>query len=199
MPETKTCTKCGETKPLDLFYRDRTKKDGKQSQCQSCRNEYVSHHGGDQTGKGYWMKREFNWKRSSITLFDGSPFLRDDYQRLSDIQGGVCALCGRHPPMWSQTLSVDHDKKTGRARGLLCTDCNHKALGTYERCGRFTTRKDVNDLIQAYLANPPASRLPNRAEAEPEPLPDTLVYSVITSPPKSYISWTPLFAHEATL
>ena len=195
---TKRCPKCGVTKTVDQFAIDRARKDGKKSWCRSCTNEYYLHLRGDRTGGGYWMMRESNWKQYGITLFDGSPFLRADYNRLSNLQRGVCALCGRHPPMWSETLSVDHDKKTGRVRGLLCTDCNHKAVGTFERCGRFTTRKDVNELIRAYLENPPASRLPARAEAEPEPLPETPVYSVITSPPKSAISWISAWTYTST-
>jgi 5-methylcytosine-specific restriction endonuclease McrA len=32
----KTCTKCGETKPLDQFGRDKTKRDGRDSACRPC-------------------------------------------------------------------------------------------------------------------------------------------------------------------
>ena len=32
----KTCTKCGETKPLDDFHRDRSCADGRRSQCREC-------------------------------------------------------------------------------------------------------------------------------------------------------------------
>ena len=198
MPETKTCLRCHTEKPIDLFDYNRTKKDGRQGWCRNCQKEYdgiASRYGTNR----YWSGRELAWKRRGIILTEGSPFCRSDYLRLSEFQGGSCALCGRHPPMWSPTLAVDHNARTGLVRGLLCTECNHKAVGTFERHGHFTRRKEVNDLIRSYLENPPASRLPARAEAEPEPLPDTPVYSVITSPPKSYISWTPLFAHEATL
>lgn len=38
--ETKICTKCGEAKELDLFYADKSKKDGKRNQCKECRREY---------------------------------------------------------------------------------------------------------------------------------------------------------------
>lgn len=34
--DEKTCTKCGETKPLDEFHRDRRNKDGKVGQCKPC-------------------------------------------------------------------------------------------------------------------------------------------------------------------
>jgi hypothetical protein len=40
MPE-KICNKCGKPKDLETgFSRDRTKADGRQSQCKACNNEY---------------------------------------------------------------------------------------------------------------------------------------------------------------
>ena len=216
MPETKTCRKCGETKPLYDFSPDPQYRGGHKNYCRPCMNSYLAearrnpNHPAfksqerheilrnDPTSERYWSGRECSWRHAGITLLDGSPFLRDDYQRLSDLQGGVCALCGRHPPMWSPTLAVDHDAKTGFVRGLLCSECNHRAVGTFERHGHFTRRKEVNDLIRSYLENPPASRLPACAEAEPEPLPDTPVYSAITSPPKSAISWISAWTYTST-
>lgn len=39
MSESKTCTKCSETKPLEAFNRDRHAKDGRCSQCKACTAE----------------------------------------------------------------------------------------------------------------------------------------------------------------
>lgn len=36
----KTCTKCGETKPLDLFSKDKRLPDGRRQPCNSCRHVY---------------------------------------------------------------------------------------------------------------------------------------------------------------
>ena len=35
----KTCTKCGETKPLDDFHRDQSKADGRSARCRECTAE----------------------------------------------------------------------------------------------------------------------------------------------------------------
>ena len=35
----KTCTKCGETKPLDDFHRHRSSADGRKARCRECRAE----------------------------------------------------------------------------------------------------------------------------------------------------------------
>ena len=36
----KTCTKCGETKPLGDFHRDQSSADGRQARCRECAAEY---------------------------------------------------------------------------------------------------------------------------------------------------------------
>lgn len=56
----------------------------------------------------------------------------DDYLALLTIQGGKCAICGvaqNDHGRWRR-LNLDHDHKTGRVRGLLCTKCN-SALGYF--------------------------------------------------------------------
>lgn len=58
----------------------------------------------------------------------------ETYDRLLEEQGGVCAICLRPPSRETGAgtrvlrLGVDHDHRTGRIRGLLCTSCNG-ALG----------------------------------------------------------------------
>ena len=53
---------------------------------------------------------------------------RSDYVKLFNDQNGVCAIC--HQPETAarkgvvRSLAVDHDHKTGKIRGLLCSDCN---------------------------------------------------------------------------
>lgn len=42
MPETKQCTKCGETKPLTDYHRNKNRKDGHASICKTCRNVYTN-------------------------------------------------------------------------------------------------------------------------------------------------------------
>lgn len=52
----------------------------------------------------------------------------DEYDRMFEAQGGVCATCGKPNKSKYGYLSVDHDHKTGKVRGLLCHRCN-AALG----------------------------------------------------------------------
>ena len=78
--------------------------------------------------KGYQLKYKFG-----ITM--------EEYQLLLESQGGTCALCnglnnirrkGTHngEPI-TMALSVDHNHKTGKVRGLLCNGCN-TSLGKFK-------------------------------------------------------------------
>jgi hypothetical protein len=71
------------------------------------------------------------------------------YEALLKAQKGVCAICHQVETRRQQgrltRLAVDHDHKTGRVRGLLCTRCNH-ALGFVEQ------NLDVVNRVEAYLA-----------------------------------------------
>jgi len=52
-----------------------------------------------------------------------------EYEILSEIQKGLCAICGLKPKStWSENLYVDHNHETNTVRGLLCNSCN-KGLG----------------------------------------------------------------------
>ncbi len=46
----------------------------------------------------------------------------ENYLALYDEQGGVCAICKKS--ITKKRLCVDHDHKTGKIRGLLCSYCN---------------------------------------------------------------------------
>ena len=58
-------------------------------------------------GRNYRLKRNYG-----IT--------QEDYEKKMKEQNGICAICDGA----SKSLVVDHNHKTGRVRGLLCTRCN---------------------------------------------------------------------------
>jgi Recombination endonuclease VII len=47
----------------------------------------------------------------------------EEFDRIVEAQDGKCAIC--LTPPGRRSLHLDHDHKTGHARGLLCKDCNH--------------------------------------------------------------------------
>jgi hypothetical protein len=54
-----------------------------------------------------------------------------EFELLLAQQNFGCAMCGTKIPGGRGTFHVDHNHKTGRIRGLLCSTCNHK-LGVLE-------------------------------------------------------------------
>jgi len=55
----------------------------------------------------------------------------EDYNLRLSKQNGVCAICGKEEAISSKgVLSVDHDHKSGKVRGLLCDTCN-RGLGHF--------------------------------------------------------------------
>jgi hypothetical protein len=50
----------------------------------------------------------------------------EDYDRMLEEQGGTCYICGRAPE--NRALDIDHCHKSGKVRGLLCSNHN-RALG----------------------------------------------------------------------
>lgn len=74
-------------------------------------------------------RREENvrWNRSpgkrNAQLKNRYGITLEQYERMLEQQGGVCALCDQ-PCSTGQNLSVDHCHETGEVRGLLCRRCN---------------------------------------------------------------------------
>lgn len=64
--------------------------------------------------------REYEWKRNDIKL------THEEYERMFDGQGGLCAICER--PSKTRALAPDHNHQTGEVRALLCSACN-RAIG----------------------------------------------------------------------
>ncbi len=74
----------------------------------------------------------------------------EEYDKILEVQGGVCALCKRPPPS-GQHLHIDHQHeqgKSGRLNGLLDMRCNKFIKGNL-------TVAQVEALYE-YMMNPPA-------------------------------------------
>lgn len=132
----KVCRRCKVAKEDGDFYKSKRTQDGLQSWCKSCAREnskeWVSRHRDwyrkyekerYQPGELNAIKREFRLKYALVER--GITF--EEYQTLVETQGGKCAICGRAPGEANKRewrLSIDHDHKTGKVRGLLCAICN---------------------------------------------------------------------------
>lgn len=102
----KQCAGCRNWNPVQDFIRSSASSDGLSGRCKPCRR----------AGE---MASKYNLSAA-------------EYEALTAIQGGLCAICRRDPGEVG-TLHVDHDhgccptpaKSCGNCvRGLLCRDCN---------------------------------------------------------------------------
>lgn len=53
------------------------------------------------------------------------------YKQILEKQEGKCAICGCYNLSAKKVFSIDHCHKTGKVRGLLCSNCN-TALGLFK-------------------------------------------------------------------
>lgn len=131
--QIKTCSKCKIEKSLLEFTNKNNGKLGVHSHCKLCR-----------------AKTTKNWRKSNKIIF--KKYLKkhkeqiknnqlkrkyritvNDYNQMLKEQNDVCAICGQKETIKilnnkNRDLSVDHNHKTGKVRGLLCGRCN-KMLG----------------------------------------------------------------------
>ena len=159
----KTCNRCRIAKDETEFYRDTKSKNQLRTQCKKCRLEYskkwktVHPEWGReyQRNNGYVKKRECQWKIRGIK-FDGNTLRWIVWKQLLEIQGGVCAICHRDS-FWG-SLAAEHNHVTNELRGAVCTECNHHAIGIFEKFGHYKSEKH-EAILAAYLADPPAEQL----------------------------------------
>ena len=106
----KTCCACGEEKSLTEFHRDKSKKDGYKSRCKECHKVWYQPY-----------DAEIDRKKKLKSTYGITP---EDYNNMFKEQKGCCAICGVHQSERKKRLAVDHCHKTGKIRGLLCSNCN---------------------------------------------------------------------------
>lgn len=136
---TKICTDCGTPKPATLeFFHPVGGGRYLSGQCRACKSKASAawnkahpeamrraylRYCGSAKYKVVVARKNAPEKARPRTLLRRYGITQEDYNRLFAAQKGLCAICER-PPHKGKNLSVDHDHKTGRVRGLLCTGCN---------------------------------------------------------------------------
>ena len=63
---SKPCTKCGETKPLDDFHRDKTRAGGRKSDCKECVREYERRYREENRDKRLEYERRYREENRDI-------------------------------------------------------------------------------------------------------------------------------------
>lgn len=128
----KLCGKCGQSKDLDMFHKNKNSKDGRVSRCKECAKQYWSEYYPKNEQK--YRDRTKQWRIENPDAFQ-DQMLRSkydlsyvQYQVMLIEQGAVCAICKKSETRNKKgkiyRLHVDHDHATGKVRRLLCHHCN---------------------------------------------------------------------------
>lgn len=118
------CDDCGAE--YEVGSRKKSK-DGK-FRCKSCKSRLYNQRHQDVIKK-YNQSDAAKLKRREWRLKNYYGLSLEDYDRILEQQGGVCAICKTATESDNgQPLVVDHDHQTGKIRGLLCDKCN-RAIG----------------------------------------------------------------------
>ena len=134
----KRCFYCKEEKAIESFTRSNYSVDGLQSGCRPCKATIQR-----ELRKKYPEKAYATGLKSDLKRKYG--LTENDYNRMFQIQGGKCAICGTHQASLKSKLCVDHNHTTGKVRALLCAGCN-TSLGHYEK------RKELcEEYLRKYL------------------------------------------------
>jgi len=107
----KWCPKCRQLKDIQTFSRNKSRKDGLNGWCKLC--SYINR-------KRYKNNPNLEWNRNLKRRYGIDKKI---YEKLLKSQKGRCKIC-LNKETRARRLSVDHDHKTGRVRGLLCNKCN---------------------------------------------------------------------------
>lgn len=161
----KFCVRCNTTKPISEFRVGRYKKRsglhglGISAFCTTCENadcrerykanptqmqDYQKKYRAENLD--YVKRRDARSKRSWKMALRRLGLTQEDYFRILETQGGVCAVCSQPPKIHHcakfdlvPVLALDHDHQTGKFRGLLCVQCN-LALGNLRENLESATR-----------------------------------------------------------
>lgn len=116
----KKCSKCGEEKLVGMFHKNKSTVSGYANWCKTCDKVSRRKRGRTPSGKLSQYKRYLR-NQYGLTI--------EQYDFMLARQNSVCNICRQPESSVDRNgvvrhLSVDHDHKTGKIRGLLCIRCN---------------------------------------------------------------------------
>ena len=113
----KYCPKCKKEKRITGFNKSKGQKDGHYGLCRIC--QHIASEKYRSSQKGIDTIRKGHLRRT----FGITP---KDYNKLFNKQAGKCAICHSKDVSNSRAvhLTIDHNHKNGKIRGLLCVKCN---------------------------------------------------------------------------
>ena len=115
----KQCISCGTVKPISEYTKNGFNEKNEQvykAKCKPCYNTY----------KNNWRtSRPDNYEKTKdIELKRLYGIGYQEYLNMLAAQQNACAICGTTNTGAYKAFHVDHCHKTGKVRGLLCSNCN---------------------------------------------------------------------------
>ena len=111
----KVCRDCGEDKPAEEFYVDRTAADGRRGNCKSCQKAYVRKRYDEnpvQNGDRRAIAARYRERHPEAVRAQNIANLRKRRvqmrQTVQDLLGNCCARCGT-----TENLQLDHMREDG--------------------------------------------------------------------------------------
>ena len=153
----KKCPDCRESKPLEDFYKDSSKRDGLDIRCKDCKRQrnkaYYAKNSEQELARNKKyrgankerlaeIKKEYNLREAPAVKNRRLKYVYritlDQYYAMLEDQNGVCAICKKENKN-GLALSVDHNhqccvgnRSCGKCvRRLLCNRCN-TGIGAFE-------------------------------------------------------------------
>jgi hypothetical protein len=134
----KYCSGCEKELTTEEFGVDKQRHDSLTSRCRSCRNKYSKKWERENPDSvAVKNKRARERERKKYLTPEGRRIHKDrelrstfgislaEYETMLKNQNHGCAICSRqtagHRTIY---FAVDHNHKTGKVRGLLCSSCN---------------------------------------------------------------------------
>ena len=147
--KTKKCSICKKDRPIEFFLKEVRRIDGRGYLCTECRKDYYNSRYKKNPAHFKEIQKKYlkNNPRSRLNSSLKSDFgiTIEQFDLMMKLQNGLCAICKgpeivKHQNGNVRQLSVDHNHKNGKVRGLLCTRCNQ---------GIGSLREDRNILTNA--------------------------------------------------
>jgi hypothetical protein len=122
----KQCSKCRGIKLHKDFHNQKSGRGGLASWCKVCAGENGKSYHARNRGKPCYEK-----KRRDTQLKHKYGIDSDEYSNILKSQGGKCDVCRVKLIDRGTHTHLDHDHKSGKIRGILCTNCN-RGLGHFQ-------------------------------------------------------------------
>lgn len=171
--KTKICCKCKIEKHIESFYKENKNFSRRKSICKDCDKErgktYRSKKRYDSVEEGYKICKlcksnlhikEFYKNRINpdglckmckiCDRIKKYKISKQEYLELKLKQNNCCAIC-KEPEKEDKCLYIDHCHKTGKIRGLLCSQCNC-ALGNLK--DNIETAENLIEYLKNEKYNP---------------------------------------------